>query len=291
MFTPEISRSNFKELLIAARGYGFTQIQLDLSSTVFGETMPEKIDPRRAKQIADEANSQNIEIAAITGTFNMAHPEPKKRSEGLNRLREMIESCKYFGTSLVTLCTGSRNMGNPFDIYNMWIPHPDNNTPQAWKDMYITIEEALGYAESNHIYLGIEPEPATVVDYPSKARKLIDDLGSSRLKVIMDCANLFHEGEASRMQEVLKEAFELIGNDIILAHGKDLAAETGEYDSPFAPFASPGKGIIDYDTFIKLLYKYDYKGGIILHGFKKEEDISEGVEILRQKIAKHISQD
>ena len=70
--------------------------------------------------------------------------------------------------------------------------------------------------------MGMEPEVSNVVDSAQKARRLMDEMGSSRLKVIMDGANLFHTGELPRMREVLNEAFALLGSDLTLAHAKDL---------------------------------------------------------------------
>ncbi len=287
MYTGDISRPNFKELLKAVRGYGFTQIQLDLES-VIGETLPQHIDVAWAQSMADEAEEQGIKIIAVNGTFNMAHPDPEMRKEGLKRLRIITAACRAFGSSLVTLCTGSRNQGNPFDIYNMWIRNPQNDSPEAWKDMADTMKIALSFAQHYGVFMGIEPEEGTVVDYARKARQLMDEMGSPWLKIILDCANLFHKGEVSQMEDVLKEAFKLLGKDIILAHGKDLADEPGVgAPSPKEPFTAPGKGLVDYDLFIDLLYAYGYKNGMLLHGFKREQDFPEGVAFIRQKLAKH----
>jgi sugar phosphate isomerase/epimerase len=286
MLTSEISRPNFKDLLKAIRGYGFTQIQLDLVS-IIGETMPEHIDIAWAQNIADEAAQQGIKIVAVHGAFNMAHPDPAMRQEGLKRLRIISAACKAFGSQLITICAGSRNAGDPFDVYKMWVRNPENDTPQAWNDMRETMKIALTYAEEYCVYMGIEPEEGTVVDYASKARQLLDDMASPWLKIVFDGANLIHKGEADRMQEVITEAFDLLGKDIILIHGKDLAAKQ-DIDplSPFAPFAAPGKGILDYDIIIKLFRAYNYKGGFLLHGFKKEQEFPGGIAFINQKLNK-----
>ena len=48
----------------------------------------------------------------------------------------------------------------------------------------------------------------------------MDASGSDRIKIIMDGANLFHDGDAADMEKVLKEGFEILGRDIVLAHAK-----------------------------------------------------------------------
>ena len=90
------------------------------------------------------------------------------------------------------------------------------------------------------------------------------------------------------MEDVLRGAFKILGKDIILAHGKDLTVEPGVgAPSPKEPFTAPGKGLIDYDLFIDLLYTYGYEGGMLLHGFKREQDFPDGVAFIRKKLDSH----
>jgi len=64
-------------------------------------------------------------MAAISGTFNMCHPEQAERAKNLVRLRVLAGACRPLGVSVITLCTGSR------DPQDMWRRHPDNDTPEA----------------------------------------------------------------------------------------------------------------------------------------------------------------
>jgi hypothetical protein len=43
----------------------------------------------------------------------------------------------------------------------------------------------------------------------------------------MDAANIFREGELPLLDEILDEAFGLLGEDIVIAHAKDVKS-TGE---------------------------------------------------------------
>ena len=75
---------------------------------------------------------------------------------------------------------------------------------------------------STDVILAFEPEVNNIVDSARKARRLLDEIASPHLKVVIDGANLFHVGELPRMREILDEAFQVRGDDIRLAHGKDL---------------------------------------------------------------------
>jgi sugar phosphate isomerase/epimerase len=81
----------------------------------------------------------------------------------------------------------------------------------------------------------------------------------------MDGANIFHAGELPRMTEVLIEAFDLLGDDIALAHAKDL-----DHDGD-AGHLPAGHGLLNYGLYLSLLSKSSYTGPIILHGLREEQ--------------------
>ena len=60
------------------------------------------------------------------------------------------------------------------------------------------MREALQIADEHRVTLGVEPEVSNVVDSARKARRLLDEMQSPRLKIIMDVANLFHAGYLKR---------------------------------------------------------------------------------------------
>jgi sugar phosphate isomerase/epimerase len=76
----------------------------------------------------------------------------------------------------------------------------------------------------------------------------------------MDPANLFHAGELPRMKEILDEACTLLGKDIVPCHAMDL-----DHDGE-AGHKPAGHGVLDYDRYMSLLRKYQFKGPILLHG-------------------------
>ncbi len=160
---------------------------------------------------------------------------------------------------MVTLCTGSRNLAS------MWRGHPDNNLPEAFRDLVAQVTPAARFAETHGVILGVEPEVNNTIDSAIKARRLMEEVGSPNLKIIMDGANIFHAGELPRMRDILSEAFALLGKDIILAHGKDL-----DHDGD-AGHLPAGKGLLDYPYYLRLIAESGYDGAMILHGLSPEE--------------------
>jgi len=270
IFAKTFLRPSLEEVLDAVQGYGLTQIQFNMACAGL-PSLPDSIDPGLAESIGYETQKRDIHIAAVSGTYNMIHPDIKERQTGLNRLRILAASCKKMDTTVITLCTGTRN------TESMWRKHPGNNDPSAWRDLVDSMQSALTIAEEYGVTLAIEPEVSNVIDSAEKAKKLLNEIMSPNLKIIMDAANLFHAGEARKMQEVLDKAFYLLGGDIVIAHAKDLAND-GEPD-----FVAAGQGILDYDAYLKLLNSYQYNGALIIHGLA-EHQVQKSVDFLKQKM-------
>lgn len=272
IISAQIKRPNPQELFHAIKEYGFSLTQINLSS--FGKpTMPEQADADLLASIISAASETGVRIAAMSGTFNMIHPDQRVREEGIRKMETVLQICNRLHCQLVTLCTGTRSL-------DMWTFHPENNTKEAWHDMTSVLEKLLALAEKYKVCLGIEPEITNVVSSAEKARQILDEMQSPWLKIVMDGANLFHEGEAHKLNanRIIRRAFDLLGADIGLAHGKDILEGDG------IRFTSAGRGIVDFDLFIALLREYGYKGGIILHGIQDESELPYSVEFLTKKL-------
>jgi sugar phosphate isomerase/epimerase len=270
IFAKTFARRRLEWTLDAVRAHGLRCVQFNMACTGL-PPMPDRIDPSLCDRIRKALAARGLRMAAVSGTFNMIHPDPEQRRTGLARLRVLAEACRDLGTSIITLCTGTRAADN------MWRRHPDNDTADAWDDLLVSMRSALEIAEATGVTLAFEPEVANVVDSAAKGRRLLDELASPRLKVVMDGASLFHAGELPRMREILDEAFALVGKDISLAHAKDLSRD-GE-----AGHEAAGQGLLDYDHYLALLRRVGYDGPLILHGLT-EEQVDACVEFLRGKL-------
>jgi sugar phosphate isomerase/epimerase len=265
-------RPDLQSTLAAIQAHGLAWLQFSMSCAGL-EPLPAEIPAELSQTIGRAIAARRMRLAALSGTFNMIHPDLQERQAGLRRLGVLIEACAPLGVSLITLCTGSR------DPDNMWRRHPDNDTPAAWRDLVAALEIILPLAERHQVTLGVEPEVANVIDSAAKARRLLDELGSARLKVVIDGANLFHHGELPRMAEILDEAFALLGDDIVLAHAKDLSRDGA------AGQEAAGTGRLDYDRYLALLRAAGYQGSLILHSLS-EAQVPGCVAFLQEKLAR-----
>jgi sugar phosphate isomerase/epimerase len=271
IFTRVFERPTLAQRLDAVRAHGLDCVQFDLSCAGTAP-MPDRIDPALCGQIRSAFSTYGITMSAVNGTFNMIHPDRSARQEGLRHLRTLALACRPLGTSIITLCTGTR------DPESMWRRHPDNDAPDAWADLLQAMEAALTLTEETGVTLAFEPEVSNVVDSARKARLLLDTLRSSRLKVVMDGANIFHAGELAQMRSILEEAVDLLGPDIALAHAKDLSHD-GE-----AGNLAAGTGLLDYPLYLGLMQRAGFTGPLILHGLT-EAQAADAVAFLRDTLA------
>lgn len=270
IFAKTFARPNLGEVFRAVRAHGLSAVQFNMSCTGL-PSLPDHIEPEVADAVRLEAERHGITLAAVSGTFNMIDPDVQKRRVGLHRLRVLASACERMGTSVITLCTGSRN---PHD---MWVKHRDNSSKEAWKDLTESMAEALAIADEYRVTLAVEPEVSNVVDSAVKGRLLLDEMRSPRLKIVMDGANLFHAGELPRMRQILEIAFELLGDKIVLAHAKDIREDGA------AGQEAAGTGLLDYDKYLSLLQAAGFDGPLILHGLG-EEQVPSSVAFVREKL-------
>lgn len=240
----------------AAKAAGFDRVQYNMACSGLS-SMPPVIDPAVIADIRAARAATGVSLAAVSGTYNMIHPDPAVRAGALRRLEVLIAAARDMGTGMVTLCTGTR------DPDDQWRGHPDNTTPTAWADLTDEMTKALTLAESAGIKLGIEPELANVVDSAAKARALIDEMQSEALVVVLDPANLFEIATAEERRALIARAVDQVAGHIAMAHAKDRA--------PDGAFVAAGSGVIDFGHFIGCLRNAGFDGDLITHGLTEAE--------------------
>ena len=269
-FTRIFDRPSFEEVLDAAAGHGLEAIQLNLESVGL-PPMPDRLDPDLCRRVRDQVAARGLTLAAVSGTFNIIHPDLEERARNFRSLRVVADACPALGAPRITFSTGTRNADY------MWASHPDNGSPEAWSDMLEAMAEAVEIAAEHEVPLVFEPEVSNVVDSAPKARRLLDHFDSPFLKVVIDGANLFGAGDLPRMAEILDEAFDLLGPDIEMAHAKDLVRD-GE-----AGNVAAGTGLLDYERYLRLLREAGFDGALVLHSLD-EDQVPRSLSFLRQTL-------
>ena len=256
IFAKTFVRPDVNEVLKVARGLGYTTVQFNMACAGL-PSMPDEADRSVFETIKAAAKENKLSIAALSGTFNMIHPDVKVREKGLRSIGILIRNAKVLGTNVVSICTGSR------DEKDMWQEHPRNNDPDAWRDLCVTLEKTLKIAEEEQVFIAFEPELGNVINSTKKGRQLLTDMRSQNLKVIFDPANLFEKASQKEIQRLIAEGLDNLGEHVVLAHAKDRKAD--------GSFAAAGTGIIPFGYFISELKKNGFDGALVAHGLEESQ--------------------
>lgn len=267
IFSRTFARPNLDAVLDAIAAHGLTLVHFNFSSAGL-PSLPGAITEELCGAVRHAFETRRFLMTSVSATFNAIHPDLRRRELDLQRACRIIQSCPRIGTSLVSLCTGSR------DPDDMWKRHPANELPDAWADLLATLDRLLPVAEASGVTLGIEPERGNVISSAVRARRLLDEVRSPRLRIVIDGANLFDSPPPAAMRATLQEAFDLLGPEIVLAHAKDIA-------DPVRASQAAGRGLLDWSSYLSLLRQSGYRGPVILHGLP-ESEVSASISFLRE---------
>jgi len=239
---------------VAAHGYHGVQFNLScIGLDPLPASLPASLPDGICADSVREVKAHGLAMAALSGTYNMAHPDSSVRASARTGFANVIIAAKQMGAPVVTLCTGSRNPAN------MWAEHPDNSSPAAWQDLRAELDFALALAEPAGIILAVEPEPGNVIANAHLARRLLDEVNSPCLGIILDAANLLPVDTLPQQHAIMQNAVELLAGHIVLAHAKDIST-TGKVVPPL-------QGAVDLHHFVRLLQQAGFAGALVAHGF------------------------
>jgi sugar phosphate isomerase/epimerase len=256
IFAKTFSGNDPLTVLAAVRAAGYPTAQFNMACAGL-PAMPDQIPSEAIETIRRAVAESSVELVALSGTYNMIHPDVAVREEGMRRLGVMLDAARQLGIPLVTLCTGTR------DPVDQWAHHPENATPEAWADLLAEMTKAVALAEAAGVDLGIEPEQANVVTSAEDGRRLVEAIGSERIRFVLDPANLFEAADRDTARTIVADAVEQLGGRIAMAHAKDR--------NPDGSFATAGTGVVDFADFLARLEAVGFKGPVVTHGLSAEE--------------------
>jgi L-ribulose-5-phosphate 3-epimerase len=220
---------------------GYTSIQLALLKAIDGiDTSLGKLSPGLAFYIKDTFAKENVQIAVLGCYINPIHPDINERKKHLDRFKEHIRFARDFGCSVIGTETGSLKMDDSY--------RNENEGKEAFETLIESLKELVKEAEKFGVIVGIEGGKNEVLTSPHKMKKALDIIDSNNLQVIYDPVNYISIDNYKNQDTLIKEAFELFGDRIVVVHAKDFLVEDGLIKT-----TAPGKGSLNYELFLKLV--------------------------------------
>ena len=272
IFAKTFDRTGVDSCLQAVADAGIPATQFNLS-VVGLPTIPQTPVPDPViEQIRAASERSGVALAAISGTFNAAHPDPVHRQVQLDRFPYLCVATRDLQIPVITLSSGTRNPEN------MWRWHADNTTTQAWADSRRTLQTLAGYAEEYHLTLAVEPEHSNVVATAAQALTMRQQVGSEALRFVYDAANLLDPDSfnATQAVEAITRDIDVLGPHIALGHAKELIAGRAS--------AAPGAGWLPWPLIVRRLHAAGFDGTLVTHGLP-EADVPIAVTTLTAALA------
>ncbi|WP_078579373.1 sugar phosphate isomerase/epimerase family protein [Salipaludibacillus agaradhaerens] len=260
----------YEKLATQVGAYGFTNIQLALWKAIDNYPFSEQrvLSPALAKKIADEFAKHGVSISVLACYLHLFERDAEAREVTLERYKECIRHARFFGAPMV-----ATEVGKPTS--------PSHK--EDWKILVRSVADLAKEAEKWGVFLGLEAANGHLAGTASQLKALIDDVKSSHIGVVIDPGNLMTKENFSSQDDVIAEAFDLLGDRIIAAHAKDRKfSETGE----LLVFPA-GQGEMNYDRYLNLLEKTKPDVPIILEECRPEEmgKSKRYIESIRQRYA------
>jgi sugar phosphate isomerase/epimerase len=236
----------YRELARKISQYGFDATHLELNHITDVDCRPGKLSTGLANHMAEEFARYGVQIPVLGCYTNLINKDLDQRKLGLRQLKEHLRFARDFGASAVTTETGTAN------LYSPWDHHPDNQNEKNWNELRAVVEELTEEAEKWGVSLGLEGYTNNVINTPERMERMLQEVPSSNLGIVMDPCNYIDESNKHRQDEVIRESFARLGDHILIAHAKDFnyAAKT-QTDQIVQPAA--GTGELNYPLFMELL--------------------------------------
>jgi sugar phosphate isomerase/epimerase len=218
--------------------------------------------------------SEDVVISEVGAWRNMLDPDPEKRRENLRYVAERLQLAEAVGARCCVDIAGSFSP-------DLWYgPNPKNLSKEFFDATVENCRKLIDEVKPKNTKFSIEMMPWSLPDGPDSYVKLIHAVNRPAFGVHLDVCNVINTPDRFyRNSEVISECFQKLRPWILSCHAKDLAWETkGEYNVHFQETV-PGRGQVNYATYLKELTTVD--APLMLEHLKSAEDYAEAREYIR----------
>ena len=186
---------------------------------VGGPSLPDAIAPA-ARDPRARSPRRGLTMAAVSGTYNMAHPDRRgARATGAAGSPSLIAAAPRARAPASSRSAPARATPTTCGART-----PTTPAAEAWRDMRASRRRrARGSPSAHGVTLAVRARAQQRRRRRrAPARRLLDELRSPRLKVVIDAANLFRPGELARQRESCARRSPCSATTLVLAHAKDV---------------------------------------------------------------------
>lgn len=236
-------KAPLEERLKAVKEQGFACAHLALSKVISENSVADSaLTPGYAMYLKRLFDRYELDVAVLGCYLNLANPDPEKLKAIQNKYMANIRFAAHLGAGVVGTETGAPNLEYKFE-------------EACWNEESLQIfinnlRPVVRYAEQMGVLMAIEPVVRHIVCNPVRARRVLDEINSPNLRIILDPVNLLEIYNYEKQDEILDEAVELLGKDVAVLHVKDFVIRDGKLVS-----VPVGQGMCHWERVIPYMKK------------------------------------
>ena len=232
------------EMVANIHNMGFHCMHIALAKSI-KEFKPEieTMTPGLAMYMKEICRKNDVDVTVLGCYLNLCNPDPEQHKKIVDKYIASIRFASILGCGVVGTETGAVNTEYKYE--------PANHTEEALQTFIENLRPIVKCAEQFGVIIAIEPVWKHIVCTVERARKVLDAIDSPNLQIIFDPVNLLCVDNIDRQDEIINQAFELLGDEIAVVHCKDYVVEGNELKSIAA-----GTGSLNYPLLLKKIKEH-----------------------------------
>ena len=210
-----------KERLAFAKAQGFSCAHTALSKVLDDLSMtdaPEKLTAGYAEAFRQEFETVGMECAVLGCYLNLADPNPERRAI----TQEIYKAHLRFAAMAGARVVGTETYANLESGFC-----DPAQSEEAFRLFLDSLQPVVRCAEETGALLAVEPVWYHIVSTPERAARMLEEIPSANLRIILDAVNLLSPRTAGDAEDIIRRAISLLGDRIEILHMKDYVI-TGE---------------------------------------------------------------
>ena len=205
-----------EERLAFAKAQGFSCAHVALSKVLDDFSMeeaPEKLTEEYARSVRRDFDASGLECAVLGCYLNLADPNPERRA----RTQEIYKAHLRFAAMTGARVVGTETYANPESRF----AEPAPQSEEAFRLFMDSLRPVVRCAEETGAVLAVEPVWSHIISTPERAVRMLEELPSEHLQIILDAVNLISPETADRTEDIIRNAVSLLGDRVRILHMKD----------------------------------------------------------------------
>ena len=205
-----------EERLAFAKAQGFSCAHVALSKVLDDFSMeeaPEKLTEEYARSVRRDFDASGLECAVLGCYLNLADPNPERRV----RTQEIYKAHLRFAAMTGARVVGTETYANPESRFS----EPAPQSEEAFRLLLDSLKPVIRCAEETGAVLAVEPVWNHIISTPERAARMLEELPSDHLQIILDAVNLISPEQADHAEDIIRNAISLLGDRVRILHMKD----------------------------------------------------------------------